>query len=254
MIVSLLSSSDITRETREAEHVKIIGAGLPRTATLTQKIALEMLGFGPCYHMMEVMGSTDRMSGWIDAFHGKPNWDAVYEGFTATVDWPGSYFYRELAEAYPDTKVLLSVRNGIAWARSMRNTIWEMVFGDSPMHHLMMAHARIDPVRQQFTEMLMAMSAESEMLDPDLRDFDEKALAASMERHNTEVRRLIPKDRLLEWWPTDGWEPLCEFLRVPVPAVPVPHVNDTAAFGEMMTGGYLEALNEWHAQQYAPTN
>lgn len=229
--------------------MKIIGAGLPRTATLTQKIALEMLGFGPCYHMIEAMSSTDRMSRWIDAFGGRRDWDAIYAGFTATVDWPGSYYYRELAEAYPDAKVLLSVRDGIAWARSMRNTIWEMVFGDSPVHHLMLAQSRIDPVRQQFTDMLMGMSAESGTFGLDPLNFDETALAASMERHNAEVRRLIPKERLLEWWPTDGWEPLCEFLRVPVPAAPVPHVNDSATFGKMMTGAYLEALNEWHARQ-----
>lgn len=234
--------------------MKIIGAGLPRTATLTLKIALEMLGFGPCYHMTEVMAGTDRMPGWIDAFHGKPDWDAIFEGFNATVDWPGSYFYRELAEAYPDAKVLLSVRDGLTWAQSMRNTIWEMAYSDSPMHHLMEAHARIDPTRQEFTETLMAMFKESGMFGPDLRNLDENAMAANMERHNAEVRRLVPKERLLEWWPTDGWEPLCEFLRVPVPAVPMPNVNDSASFGKMMTGNYLKGLNEWHARQSAPTN
>ncbi len=34
--------------------MKLIGAGLPRTATTTQMIALEMLGL-PCYHMRDMM-------------------------------------------------------------------------------------------------------------------------------------------------------------------------------------------------------
>lgn len=229
----------------EAGHVKIIGAGLPRTATLTQKIALEMLGCGPCYHMAEAMGSTERMAGWIDAFGGKPDWDTIYEGFTATVDWPGSFFYQELMEVYPDAKVLLSVRDGVAWARSMRNTIWDMAFGDSLLHYLMMAQSRIDPIRRGFTDTLLAMSEASGLFGPDPENFDEKTLAAAMERHNAEVRRTVPKERLLEWWPTDGWEPLCEFLGLPVPPVPVPHVNDSAAFAVMMTTSHLEALNQW---------
>lgn len=234
--------------------MKIIGAGLPRTATFTQKISLEMLGFGPCYHMAEAMDRPDRMAQWIDAFNGNPGWDAIYDGFAATVDWPGAYYYRELAEAFPDAKVLLSVRDGAAWARSMRNTIWDMVFGDSPVHHLMMAQSRIDPVRQRFTETLLGMTTESGMFGPDPENFDEKTLAASMERHNAEVRRLIPKERLLEWWPGDGWEPLCEFLEVPVPAAAVPHVNDSAGFGAMMTETYLGALNQWwREQRLAPT-
>lgn len=232
--------------------MKIIGAGLPRTATLTQKIALEMLGLGPCYHMADAMSSTDRMAHWIDAFGGKPDWDTIYNGFLATVDWPGSYYYRELAEAYPEAKVLLSSRDGNAWAQSMRNTIWDMVFGDSLMHHLMMAQSRVDPVRRQFADTLMGMSEKSGIFGPDPQNFDEKALAAAMERHNDAVRRTIPKERLLEWWPTDGWEPLCEFLQVPVPSVPVPHVNDSQAFGRMMNSIHMDTLIQWHAPQSEP--
>lgn len=34
--------------------MKLIGAGLRRAGTLSQKVALEMLGLGPCYRMVTV--------------------------------------------------------------------------------------------------------------------------------------------------------------------------------------------------------
>jgi hypothetical protein len=203
--------------------------------------------------MTEVVGNTERMAQWVDAFAGTPDWDTLYEGFEATVDWPGSYYYRELIEAYPDAKVLLSVRDGVTWARSMRDTIWDMTFGDSLVHHLVMAQAQIDPVRREFARFQVALAETSGLFGPDPRVFDETALLAAMERHNAEVRRIVPEERLLEWRPTDGWGPLCEFLEVPVPAGPLPSVNDSGSFGGMVIARNLEVLNQWHAAQPAPT-
>ena len=92
--------------------MKLIGAGLPRTATLSQKIALEMLGVGPCYHMVNVTSDLDRVAQWSRAFNGDADWAEIFAGCNAMVDWPGSFFHRELIETYPDAKVLLSVRPG----------------------------------------------------------------------------------------------------------------------------------------------
>ena len=101
----------------------MIGAGLPRTATLSQKLALEMLGVGPCYHMVDILADLDRVVEWARRSAGTRAGTRSSPATTSTVDWPGSYFYRELVEAYPDAKVLLSVRSGEAWARSMTETI-----------------------------------------------------------------------------------------------------------------------------------
>ncbi len=125
--------------------MRLIGAGLPRTGTLSQKVALEMLGAGPCYHMVNVLGDLDEVSKWQRALDGEENWGEIFGGFQATVDWPGAYFYRELVEAYPDAKVLLSVRDGDAWARSMRDTIWGIFFGDIVIKHLSSAWRQVDP-------------------------------------------------------------------------------------------------------------
>ena len=91
--------------------MKVIGAGLPRTGTLSQKVALEMLGFGPCYHMVNVLTDLPLARQWEAAMDGEPDWEAIFGEHQSTVDWPGAFFYRELVDAYPDAKVLLSSRD-----------------------------------------------------------------------------------------------------------------------------------------------
>ena len=95
--------------------MKVIGAGLPRTGTLSQKIALEQVGIGPCYHMVNVLANLDLAHQWRRALDGDANWDEVFDGFEATVDWPGSFFYRELIDVYPEAKVILTIRDGDSW-------------------------------------------------------------------------------------------------------------------------------------------
>src|SRR2546421_58284 len=123
--------------------MKVIGAGLPRTGTLSQKVALEVLGFGPCYHMVNVLGELDLVPTWRRALDGDVSWPEVFDGFGSSVDWPGSYFYRELVEAYPDAKVVLSVRDADGWARSMRDTIWAVLYGDELLGSLSLARAEV---------------------------------------------------------------------------------------------------------------
>ena len=111
--------------------MKLIGAGLPRTATLTQKVAMEMLGLAPCHHMVEVFANLETAQQWRDAFEGKVSAAELLYEHPAMVDWPGSHFYKELMEDFPDAKVLLSVRSGESWATSMRKTIWECLYGEA---------------------------------------------------------------------------------------------------------------------------
>ena len=95
--------------------MKLIGAGFPRTGTLSQKIALEVLGYGPCYHMVNVLADLPQALLWDRALDGEAPWSELFDGFESTVDWPGGYFYKELVEEYPDAKVLLSTRDLEAW-------------------------------------------------------------------------------------------------------------------------------------------
>jgi len=231
--------------------MKLIGAGLPRTGTLSQKVALEMLGLAPCYHMVNVLGDLDEAQVWRRALEGEGPWEEIFDGFQTTVDWPGSFFYRELVEFYPDAKVLLSVRDAEGWERSMRETIWGIFYGDMLIHYLSDARCRVDPKWRAYIEMMEEMWRQSGLIS-DAADTDSESMRSAMERFNQQVRETVPSDRLLVWSVGDGWAPLCQFLEVPVPDTPFPHLNDSKEFAERIVDGSLLALQEWRARDAPP--
>jgi hypothetical protein len=226
--------------------MKLIGAGLPRTGTLSQKVALEILGIGPCYHMVNVLADLDIAPLWRRALDGDADWAEIFDGFESTVDWPGSFFYRELIDVYPDAKVLLSLRDGDSWAQSMRDTIWGVLYGDILIRHLSEARAIVDPKWRGYIEMMREMWQQSGLMQGP--DTSAEYMSSAMERYHEEVQATVPSDRLLVWSVSDGWEPLCEFLDVPVPEMPFPHLNDSKEFVDRLTDGALITLNEWRAQ------
>ena len=155
--------------------------------------------------------------------------DALFQGYQATVDWPGCTFYAELMRRYPEAKVVLSVRDPERWYESARQTIYY--------------------VRQAFPRWMPLffprMRGFHRMLDRLVWDgmfqgrFEDKAFAIEVfNRYNEQVRRVVPPDRLLVYEVREGWEPLCAFLGVPVPeGKPFPHVNDTAEFRSRIQRG-----------------
>src|SRR5688572_16478800 len=112
--------------------LKVIGAGLGRTGTLSMKLALEMLGLGPCYHMIEVFKNPPHANLWSAAADGPGDWDAIYQGYQSTVDWPSAHFWRELTNSYPDAKVILTIRSTESWINSMQQTILKVLQAGPP--------------------------------------------------------------------------------------------------------------------------
>lgn len=191
--------------------LRVVGAGLGRTGTLSLKLALEKLLGAPCYHMMEVFGHPDHVPLWRDAALGRaPDWRKLFTGYAATVDWPACSFWSEIHAVYPDALILLSTRPADAWWKSASATIFPV-------------QERIPPALREMTEPLFR-----ERFTPRLDDRD--ACIAAFERHNADVRARAPRDRLLEWTASDGWAPLCRALGVPVPSEPFPRVNTTEEF------------------------
>jgi len=231
--------------------MRLIGAGLPRTGTLSQKVALEMLGVEPCYHMVNVLADLDEAQLWRRALEGEEPWDEVFDGFEATVDWPGSYFYKELIERYPDAKVLLSVRDAEGWERSMRDTIWGLFYGDILIRDLSSARCRVDANWRGYIALMEEMWQRSGLIDSGAATTSE-SMQSAMERFNAEVQETVPADRLLVWSAGDGWEPLADFLEVRVPDTPFPHLNDSKVFVERIVDGALLALQQWRAQDAPP--
>jgi len=228
--------------------MRLIGAGLPRTGTLTQKVALETLGFGPCYHWVNVIADLDQVGVWDGAMDGNADWDEVFDGFQATVDWPGGYFWRELMEHYPDAKVLLSVRDGEKWEPSFRETIWNMCFGGSVLNLVSRARAEVDPQWDRYLKLVDRMFWGEQGTFVAGHETPERMIE-QFERHNELVKTSVPAERLLVWSVTEGWEPLCEFLDVPVPDEPLPHVNDRETFLGRVIDGALAKLGEWRATE-----
>jgi hypothetical protein len=211
--------------------VKVIGAGFGRTGTWSLKAALEKLGFGPCYHMTEVFAHPEHADLWVSAWRKEPvDWDKVLEGYEATMDWPACTFYEELMERNPEAKVLLSVRDPERWYESTRTTIYELsMLLDSS------AIARLIFGLSSFLVFGGFPGGRSSLVNDMIWQgtfdgrFEDKAYAIEVyKRHNDEVKRRVPSERLLVYEVKEGWGPLCEFLGVPEPEEPFPRLNDAA--------------------------
>jgi len=201
--------------------LQIIGAGFGRTGTLSLKSALEALGFGPCYHMMEVLDNPGHDRIWLDALEGTvPNWTALLADYRSAVDWPSAFFWRELMVCYPSAKVILTVRDDQAWYESIRQTILAVLTrprGDE---------ADGLEVHRRMTRSLIL----DHVFDGRFEDAD--YARAIYRAHNDRVRAEVPAERLLVYEAGAGWEPLCRFLGVVEPEQPFPHTNSRMEFRE----------------------
>ncbi len=195
--------------------MKVIGAGLGRTGTDSLRHALARLLGGRCYHMKEVVARTDHHARWRAFIETREmDWGALLEDYVATVDWPGAAFYEPLMQAFPDAKVLLSVRDPRDWAESFQVLV----------HFVGLAR------RLRFVPSLGAFARlHDEILWRDLGDpRDRDACVRFFEAHVEAVTARVPAERLLVYRVQEGWEPLCRFLEVEVPDEPFPHVNSRA--------------------------
>jgi hypothetical protein len=216
--------------------LKIIGAGFGRTGTASVCTALNQLGF-PCYHMFEVLENKENkthLDFWRQVANTEPgaphDWDHVFSRYTATVDNPACCVWRELLAAYPDAKVLLTVhpRGAETWYQSTMDTIY---FTETMWQFKVLKYTT--PFGRKFADMsrklIWQRSHQGSMTDRD------KAIA-HYHRHIEDVKAAVPADRLLVYSVDQGWEPLCEFLGVPVPATEFPNVNDRKAFKKVLSG------------------
>jgi hypothetical protein len=208
--------------------VEVIGAGFPRTGTSSLKASLQELGFGPCYHMSELLRNPDRVRQWDAMTNGDADWTSIFNGYRSAVDFPAAAYWRELAAHYPNAKIILTLRDHDRWYESMASTVMR---------------AQLDPVARTVSR-LVALGNPSYRTwfrwDNRLHDtffegdFAERSRVLKVfDRHIAEVQAEIPADRLLVFDVAQGWEPLCEFLGVPVPDRPFPSVNDSAQFSHL---------------------
>jgi hypothetical protein len=193
--------------------LKVVGSGLGRTGTKSMQTALNMLGFGPCHHMVEVFTHPESMALWVEAAQGRPNWDLIFKDYHSMVDYPGAAYWRQIADHYPDAKVLHTVRDPDKWFESTQATIFSQA---SPA-----AQLQEGPSAAFFASFMGPMR---EHLG------DRAWMTDYFRRHTEEVKAAIAPERLLIYEVGEGWERLCKFLGVPVPDAPYPSENSREEF------------------------
>ncbi|MGB9142940.1 MAG: sulfotransferase family protein [Aestuariivirga sp.] len=200
--------------------LRLLGAGFGRTGTSSAKLALEILGWGPCHHMHEIRDHPEQLSCWNSAAKGEPmDWDGVFKGYVSQIDWPGAAYWRQLIGHFPEAKVLLTCRDPEEWYRSLSQTIIPSAtigrVADPNPHTRAMAEMVYQTVHQQIFK--------GRIEDKDY------AIGIYLD-HIHEVQASVPANRILIYDVKAGWQPLCAFLGVPVPDKPFPHRNSTEEF------------------------
>jgi hypothetical protein len=208
--------------------LKVIGAGFGRTGTLSLKFALEKLGFDKCYHMMEMPLVPEHIPLWRAAAAGQSvDWESLFEGYQAAVDWPSCNFWRQQLQVFPEAKVILTRRDPEQWYSSVMHTIWlsseqgRMDLADAEMTELV-EHEGRDRIKMVYEVIWDGVFG--------LRMEDKKHVMQCFERHNQSVINSVPAEQLLVIEPGDGWSPLCEFLEVEVPDAEYPRINSKGDF------------------------
>lgn len=199
--------------------LRVLGAGLGRTGTLSLKLALEQLGIGVCYHMTEIPRHPEHAALWLAAERGESvDWNEIFDRYSAAVDWPACVFWRELLAAYPEARVILTVRDSTTWYASFRETILPRIENLPPL-----TSPAIRSLYDLGRELILRRTFNG-------RAGDAEHAIAAFEAHNAQVTAAIASDRLLIYDVTTGWEPLCNFLELPVPNATFPHTNARAGF------------------------
>jgi Sulfotransferase domain len=189
--------------------LEVIGTGWGRTGTDSMREALNILGLGPCHHMFEINADPALRDDWRALARGAaPDWDRLFRGFRACVDWPSCHYWRELIAFYPKARVILTARPAEEWWDSFAKTL------------LLGIRQSTDP--ESLGQSLIA--AQALQGRPDDRDH----VIGLYRAHVAEVMATVPPDRLLVHNLGDGWEPLCAHLGLPVPDVPYPSRNSAA--------------------------
>lgn len=220
--------------------VQVVGAGAGRTGTMSLKAGLELLLGRPCYHMLEVFSHPDHVGLWRAAAEGdKVDWQAMLQDYGATSDFPACLFWSEILDANPDAIVVLSTRKDAeTWWESASQTIFALDGSQMP------------PEMTEWFEMWRTVA--TARFTPDWSD--KASSIAAYERHNADVRASAPPDRLVEWRPSDGWDPLCAALGVAVPAEPFPHLNKREDFPTATADMTMDDVVEFGKQALGPSS
>jgi len=190
--------------------LQVIGTGFGRTGTDSMRKALNLLGLGPTHHMTELKHTRQD---WLDLVNGaEPNWDRLFSGYNACVDWPSAFYWQTLVDEYPEAKVILTMRSASSWWKSFEATILKNILNTDD--------------KEGFSHRLVAQQVFQGRPD------DQQHAMAVYNRNIEQVLNTVAPERLLVHNLGDGWEPLCRWLSLPVPDVDYPNGNTTHEFNQ----------------------
>jgi len=210
--------------------LKVIGTGLGRTGTYSLKLAIEQLGVGKCYHMVELFQQPERLKYFKKAEKGEEvNWNELFNGYKAAVDYPVARYYKQITEFYPEAKVIHTLRDPDEWYESASATIFWASKPYSLRILKLAVHLPFSSEARRRIPVLMYNRKLSELeFGKDLEN--KEKVIKRYNKHYEEVIKKISDDRLLLFDPKSGWEPLCRFLKLPVPLIPYPKSNTRKEF------------------------
>ena len=191
--------------------MKIICAGVGKTGTKSISKALRHLGFTVFDWEEQTFDFQDH---WVDVFQNgaQPDVKRVYQHADAIVDSPGNFFWEEILEAYPDSKVILSEREEDSWIKSAVNQL--QVIEAVISRRFLCVLSPTFAVYSGINALIGTANPKSAYI-----------LRKQYRQHNHRVKSLVPPEKLLVYNVKQGWKPLCDFLGCEVPTVAFPHEN-----------------------------
>ncbi|KAF4233517.1 hypothetical protein CNMCM8980_010234 [Aspergillus fumigatiaffinis] len=208
--------------------MEILLLGMPRTGTISIRMAFEILKYRPFHgRMMDEMPHLYPL--WTEALEARylhtgkdytrADYDKLFDGFNVSCNIPGTLVAAELIMAYPEAKVVVSTRDVDRWQQSMRQSVdsavsWKSFDWLAPWDpHVIGPWWKYHKFQHRLRPLIAPQGERQAYLD-----------------YYAWIQKAVPADNLLVFNPRDGWEPLCQFLGVPIPDEPFPHVNNTEQF------------------------
>ena len=210
--------------------LKVIGTGMGRTGTHSLKLALEQLGFGKCYHMSELFEHPEGIVHFEKAERGEdPDWDTLFREYQSAVDYPVARYYKQLIIQYPEAKVIHTIRDPESWYQSASRTI---IWASKPSFGRIFKLMIKLPFKPELRKQMPILKFNGNLIEREFgKDYKNKEeVIRRFNKHNETVLNTVPKERLLVFDAKEGWEPLCNFLGVPVPDAPFPQSNKREEF------------------------
>lgn len=186
--------------------------------------ALRMLGYkvydfdNNCYELLD---------DWLKIYERggtKEDFRRMYNDVDAASDLPACYFWEEMHEAFPEAKIILTVKKSedlwlASWLKQIRTSsphIFRMLtltYTGFRYTRLLNAVGRVVFGCRRGWPWQLFVTENHQILKRRYRD------------HTNGVLQRAPKEKLLVFKIEDGWGPLCHFLGKELPSVSFPHEN-----------------------------